>query len=423
MQGFCRDCDTQTLAPICPACGSRRTIRHPELFTLAIAHIDCDAFYASVEKRDRPDLAGRPVLVGGGTRGVVSAACYVARMYGVRSAMPMFKALAACPDAVVIRPNFPKYVEASRAVRALMAKLTPLVQPLSIDEAVVDLAGTAALHGAPPAIMLARLARAVEAELHITISIGLAPNRLLAKIAAGRDKPRGFAILGADAPVLLATEKVRLLPGIGPAQERRLATQGITHLGHLQALDDRAATQRLGPDGPSLVRRARGEDTRRVTIDRETKSVSAETTFDTDLTTATQLEAPLWRLSEKLARRLREQDLSAGGVVLKLKTAQFASRTRAGRLHAPTVLPDLLFNAARALLAKEADGTAFRLIGIGASPLLPGTAADQGDLADPNAAKRVAAQAAVDALRSRFGDAAIGRGRGFLPDPSRRPRS
>jgi DNA polymerase-4 len=414
MQGLCRDCDAATTAVICPACGGRRTVRHPELFSLAIAHIDCDAFFASVEKRDRPELAGRPVLVGGGTRGVVSAACYVARLYGVRSAMPMFKALAACPDAVVIRPNFAKYVEASRAIRAMMTRLSPLVQPLSIDEAALDLSGTQALHGAPPAVMLARLARAVETELGLTVSIGLAPNRLLAKIAAGRDKPRGFAVLGWDARAVLATEPVRLLPGVGPAQERRLAAQGITHLGHLQALDDRAAVQRLGEDGPALVRRARGEDARRVSPERETKSISAETTFDTDLSAAAELETPLWRLSEKLARRLREQDFAAGGVVLKLKTARFASRTRAARLHSATMLPDLLFSAARALLAREADGTAFRLIGIGASPLLPGAQADQGDLADPDAARRVAAQAAVDALRARFGDAAIGRGRGFV---------
>jgi DNA polymerase-4 len=344
---------------------------------------------------------------------VVTAACYVARVYGVRSAMPMFKALAACPDAVVIRPNFAKYAAASRAIRARMAALTPLVQPLSIDEAVLDLSGTAALHGAPPAVMLARFARAVESELGLTVSVGLAPNRLLAKIAAGRDKPRGFAVLGSDARAVLAAEPVRLLPGIGPAMERRLAAQGITHLGHLQALDDRAALQRLGEDGPALARRARGEDGRPVTTGGDTKSVSAETTFDTDLSAAADLERPLWRLSEKLARRLREKDLAAGGVVLKLKTARFASRTRAARLHAATALPDVLFSAARALLAREADGTAFRLIGIGASPLLPGAEADRGDLADPDAARRVAAQAAVDALRTRFGEGVIGRGRGF----------
>ena len=414
LSGLCRDCFTATEAPACPACGSLRTIRHPELFKLAIAHIDCDAFFASVEKRDRPELAGRPVLVGGGTRGVVTAACYVARMYGCRSAMPMFKALKACPDAVVIRPDFAKYTAASRAIRALMQQLSPLVRPLSIDEAVVDLSGTEALHGAPAAAVLARFARTVETELGLTVSIGLAPNRLLAKLAAGRDKPRGFAVLGSDAPGLMADWPVRTLPGIGPALERRLAGLGITHLGHLQALDGKTARARLGDDGPSLARRARGEDARPVTTERDTKSVSAETTFDADLSTVAELERPLWRLSEKLARRLRESDYSAGGVVLKLKTARFALRTRAARLPGPTALPDLLFAAARGLLLREADGTAFRLIGIGASPLLPGAEADRGDLADPDAGRRVAAQAAVDALRARFGDGVIGKGRGLV---------
>lgn len=411
--GLCRDCCAEAPTSPCPRCGGRRIVRHPELFSLAIAHIDCDAFYASVEKRDRPELAGRPVLVGGGTRGVVTAACYVARMYGCRSAMPMFKALKACPDAVVIRPDFAKYTAASRAIRAQMTRLSPLVQPLSIDEAVVDLSGTAALHGAPPATVLARFARDVEAEQGLTVSIGLAPNRLLAKLAAGRDKPRGFAVLGSEAAATMAPWPVRALPGIGPALERRLAALGITHLGHLAALDDRTATARLGEDGPALARRARGEDARRVTPEHDTKSVSAETTFDTDLATVAELQRPLWRMAEKLARRLREKDLAAGGVVLKLKTARFALRTRAVRLPGPTVLPDLLFAAASGLLAREADGTSFRLIGIGASPLAPGGAADRGDLADPDAARRVATQAAVDALRARFGEAAIGRGRGF----------
>ncbi len=411
--GLCRDCCSPAEADPCPHCGSRRIVRHAELFTLAIAHIDCDAFYASVEKRDRPELAGRPVLVGGGTRGVVTAACYVARMYGCRSAMPMFKALKACPDAVVIRPDFTKYAAASRAIRAQMARLSPLVQPLSIDEAVVDLSGTAALHGAPPATVLARFARDVEAEQGLTVSVGLATNRLLAKLAAGRDKPRGFAVLGSEAASVMAPWPVRALPGIGPALERRLAALGITHLGHLAALDDRSAMARLGEDGPSLARRARGEDGRRVSPEHETKSVSAETTFDADLAGMADLQRPLWRLAEKLARRLREKELAAGGVVLKLKTARFALRTRAVRLPGPTVLPDLLFAAASGLLAREADGTAFRLIGIGASPLVPGDTADRGDLADPDAGRRVATQAAVDALRARFGEDAIGRGRGF----------
>jgi DNA polymerase-4 len=415
---LCRDCDAETgAAACCPRCGGRRIVRHEALFRLSIAHVDCDAFYASVEKRDRPELASRPVIVGGGARGVVSAACYVARLHGVRSAMPMFKALKACPDAVVIRPDFPKYIAAARQVRALMGRLTPLVQPLSIDEAVLDLSGTEALHGGPPAMVLARFARAVEREVGVTVSIGLAPNRLLAKIAAGRDKPRGFCVIGEEAAALLAPEPVRLLPGIGPASARRLEALGITRLGQLQALDDRTALRLLGEDGPALVRRARGEDDRPVDPSREAKSVSAETTFDTDLTRREDLERHLWRMAEKLGRRLREQDLAAAGVVLKLKTSSFALRTRARQLANPTRLPDVLFAAARALLAREADGTAYRLIGIGAGRLVPGDAADRPDLAEPERARLRAAQAAIDALRARFGVAAIGRGRG-LDQPS-----
>jgi DNA polymerase-4 len=278
---------------------------------------------------------------------------------------------------------------------------------------VLDLKGTEALHGAPPAAVLVRFARDVERKIGVTVSVGLSHNRLLAKIAAGRDKPRGFAVIGAEARALLAGEPVRLLPGVGPAQAKRLAGLGITRLGQLQALDEREALRRLGEDGPSLVRRARGEDARRVDPSRETKSVSAETTFDTDLSDRAELERELWRLTEKLAHRLAGKNLAASGVVLKLKTSRFVLRTRAARLASPTMLPDLLFSAARALLAKEVDGTAFRLIGVGAQPLAPGEAADRGDLADPDAPRRAAAQAAINELRNRFGAATVIRGREF----------
>jgi DNA polymerase-4 len=387
-------------------------VHHRALLRLTIAHIDCDAFYASVEKRDRPELQARPVIVGGGTRGVVTAACYVARIYGVKSAMPMFKALRACPDAVVIKPDFAKYAAASRQVRALMSELTPLVQPLSIDEAVLDLAGTEALHGAAPAAVLARFASAVEKHVGVTVSVGLAANRLMAKIAAGRGKPRGFTLIDAEeAASLLAPEPVRLLPGIGAALARKLETLGVTRLGQLQALSEREAVRKIGDDGPALVRRARGEDARVIDPTREAKSISAETTFDRDLSAISDLEPHLWRLCEKLARRLREHELAADGVVLKLKTSRFALRTRAARLSSPTVLPDRLFDLARSLLPKEALGTDFRLIGIGAAPLVSGSTADRGDLADCTTPRRAAAQAAIDALRGRFGEGAIQRGR------------
>jgi DNA polymerase-4 len=387
-------------------------LRHAELFSLNIAHVDCDAFFASVEKRDRPELADRPVLVGGGARGVVTAACYIARIQGARSAMPMFKALKLCPDAVVVRPDFAKYTLAARQTRALMQRLTPLVQPLSIDEAALDMAGTEGLHGAPPAVMLARFARQVEAEIGITVSIGLAPNRLLAKLAAGRDKPRGFAVLGAEAANILAPSPVRLLPGIGPALEKRLSALGLTRLGQIQALTDQDATRLLGPDGPSLVRRAKGEDARLVDPVGSARSISAETTFDTDIGDRAALERHLWRLAERLANRLREKQFAASGVVLKLKTANFATRTRTAKLPQPTALPDTLFEAASALLAREANGTAFRLIGIGAGTLAALSDADKVDLADPDVPRRVARQAAIDILRARFGAAVIGKGRG-----------
>ncbi|WP_458096959.1 DNA polymerase IV [Roseomonas sp. WA12] len=419
MPSLCRDCfaqqhDTQVTQRRCGACGSARQSSHRELFTLAIAHIDCDAFFASVEKRDRPELASRPVIIGGGQRGVVSTACYVARTRGVKSAMPMFKALKACPDAVVIKPDFAKYVAASRQIRTVMEELTPLVQAMSIDEAVLDLSGTEALHGAPPAVALARFARRVEREVGVTVSIGLAPNRLLAKIAVERDKPRGLACIGiAEAASLLAAEPVTILPGVGPAFAAKLAGMGYSTLGQLQSLDAREAMRRFGEDGITLVARARGEDARPVRPERETKSISAETTFERDISLPAEMEPILWRLCEKLARRLGEKGFAAGGVVLKLKTSRFALRTRNLRLSGPTAVPETLYAAALKLLAREADGTAFRFIGVGAQPLVEASGADQGDLADPEAPRRAARWAAMEALRARFGEGAVRAGRGL----------
>lgn len=421
MPALCRDCFHHADQDFtrCLACASRRVIAHPDLFRMTVAHIDCDAFYASVEKRDRPELATRPVIVGGGTRGVVAACCYIARLSGVRSAMPMFKARAACPDAVVIKPDIAKYAREGARIRAMMEALTPLVQPLSIDEAVLDLTGTKALHGAPPAVVLARFALAVEREVGVTVSVGLAANRLMAKLAAERDKPRGFAVIGAqEAAAWLAPQSVAVLPGVGPAMAKRLAAAGFVRLGQLAALDAKAALARFGADGPALVARARGLDDRPVNPARETKSISAETTFDADISAIPALEAPLWRLCEKLARRLKDKGFAAGGVVLKLKTADFALRTRSQRLAEPSLLPEVIFAAARPLLQREADGTAFRLIGIGAQPLAPAAQADRGDLADPEAPRRAARWQAMEALRAKFGEDAVIAGRGFTRKPA-----
>jgi DNA polymerase-4 len=417
MPALCRDCDADVPGRLCPACGSARLVSHPQLLTLTIGHIDCDAFYAAVEKRDRPALRDRPVIVGGGARGVVTTCCYIARLSGVRSAMPMFKARALCPQAVIIPPDMAKYAAVSRQIRWLMESLTPLVQALSIDEAVVDLAGTTRLHGAPPAVTLNRFARRVEAQVGVTVSIGLAPNQLLAKLAAERGKPRGFAVIGAEAPGLLAPEPVGLLPGIGPAQVRRLAALGIATLGQLAALEVAEALRRLGPEGPALAARARGEDTRPVSPERETKSISAETTLAVDEAARAALEATLWRLAEKVAARLKAEGYAAAGVTLKLKTSDFATRTRAVRLPNPTQLPELLFEAAQKLLLASL-GPRFRLLGLGASTLVSADGADRGDLADTTTARRATLQTAIDTLRGRYGAAAVQRGRG-LRDPSR----
>jgi DNA polymerase-4 len=301
----------------------------------------------------------------------------------------------------------------------MMEALTPLVQPLSIDEAVLDLAGTEALHGAPPAAVLARFANAVEREVGVTVSVGLAANRLMAKLAAERDKPRGFAVIGAqEAAAWLAPQSVAVLPGVGPAMAKRLSAAGFVRLGQLAALDAKAALTRFGVEGPALVARARGEDDRPVNPARETKSISAETTFDADISALAALEGPLWLLCEKLARRLKDKGFAAGGVVLKLKSADFALRTRSQRLAEPSLLPEVIFAAARPLLQREVDGTAFRLIGIGAQPLASADQADRGDLADPEAPRRAARWKAMEALRAKFGEDAVVAGRGFAPKPN-----
>ena len=409
--GFCRDCLTRVPADArrCPACGSPRLLRHPELFTLSIAHLDCDAFYAAIEKRDHPELADQPVIVGGGKRGVVATACYIARINGVRSAMPMFKALEACPQAVVIRPDFEKYSRVGREVRSLMQELTPLVEPLSIDEAFMDMAGTERLHHGPPALALAKLQSRIEREIGITVSIGLSFNKFLAKIASDLEKPRGFAVIGeAEAVSFLASKPVGFIWGVGKTMQARLAADGIRTIAALQRMDEAELGRRYGSMGLRLARLSRGDDRRVVEPRGEAKSVSAETTFETDLADAHELKAVLRALSEKVSRRLKKAELAGVVVTLKLKTADFRLRTRSRHLADPTQLADRIFQAGAELLAREADGRVkFRLIGIGVSEFSDPALADPGDLIDPAAAKRAKAEHAVDSIRDRFGTKAV----------------
>jgi DNA polymerase IV len=412
---FCRDClaDAAPDSGRCGACGSPRLLRHNELETLTVAHIDCDAFYATVEKRDDPSLAAEPVIVGGGKRGVVAAACYVARIYGVRSAMPMFEALRLCPHAKVIRPNMEKYSKAGREVRQMMLAQTPLVEPLSIDEAFLDLSGTARLHGMSPAKALARFAADVESKLCITVSIGLSCNKFLAKVASDLDKPRGFAVLGADeAPAFLAPKPIGFIFGVGAVSAARYAREGLHRVADLQRLTEVELMRRYGEEGRRLSRLARGIDERKVNAARETKSVSSETTFERDISDLRTLERILWSAAEEVSARLKDKHLSGATVTLKLKTADFKIRTRAQSLESPTQLAGRIFAAARVLLERETDGTRFRLLGVGVSAIASAVDADPADLVDGRAAL---AEHAVDHLRARFGDDVLIRGLAFDP--------
>jgi DNA polymerase IV len=413
VSAFCRDCfaDNLALSTRCDACGSPRIARHDELSKLAIAHVDCDAFYATIEKRDDPTLAAEPVIVGGGRRGVVAAACYVARTYGVRSAMPMFEALRLCPHARVVRPNMEKYARVGREVRQMMLGLTPLVEPLSIDEAFLDLSGTERLHSLSAAKVLARFAADVEKRLSITVSIGLSCNKFLAKIASDLDKPRGFAVLGAvEAVAFLATKPVSFIFGVGKVSAARLARDGLARIADLQKVSEIEMRRRYGEEGRRLARLARGIDTRKVSADRETKSVSAETTFERDIADFRALERILWSQTEEVSARLKEKALAGATVTLKLKTADFRIRTRAHSFDSPTQLAGKIFAAARTLLEREADGTKFRLLGVGLSAL---TTSDHADPADFVGGRAAEAEHAVDRVRARFGDDAVIRGLAF----------
>jgi DNA polymerase-4 len=417
MPALCRDCLSlfDTAPARCPRCGRGRMVAHPELMQLSVAHLDCDSFYASVEKRDNPELASRPVIVGGGTRGVVSTCCYIARISGVRSAMPMFQALKLCPDAVVIRPRTAHYAEVSRAIRERMAALTPLIEPLSLDEAFLDLTGTERLHHAPPALQMARLAHEIEAELGVTVSIGLSHNKFLAKIASDLDKPRGFSVIGrAETADFLRDKPVSILWGVGEATRATLGRAGLRTLADVRRAGLRRLVERLGPSGERLWQLAHGEDHRRVTPDAPLKSVSKETTFDTDISDRAALERHLWVLCEQAADRMKAKGLQGRTATLKLRRADFSALSRQQRLEEPSQLADTLFRVTQGLLAALPEKGPFRLIGAGYTDLTAADGRDPvGDLLDPQAGARAGAERAMDRIRARFGKEAISRGRGL----------
>ena len=414
MPSLCRTCLTETpgSADTCSACGGGMIVKHLELNTLSTAHIDCDSFYASVEKRGNPDLTDKPVLVGGRKRGVVMAACYVARRYGVHSAMPMFKALKACPGAVVIPPDMKKYSIVGRAVREMMRNVTPLVEPISIDEAFLDLAGTERLHGSSPARTLARLAADIHDEHGITVTVGLSHNKFLAKFASSLNKPHGFTVIGREETVsFLADQPVSRIWGVGRVFQTRLERDGITRIGQLQGYAETELARRYGEIGGRLARFARGRDNRKVVPGSGRKSLSSETTFSEDIADGQKLKRILWRQTEKVSAGVKKEEIGGRTVTLKLKTSRFAIHTRSRTLPHPTQLADVIFAAAAPLLEKEANGTPYRLLGVRLSEFEPADRCDPIDLADPDSQRRKQVETAVDDLRARFGTDAIGKGR------------
>ena len=414
MPALCRDCLSRDISGNrCSRCRSPRVISHPELFDLTIAHMDCDAFYASVEKRDNPELADKPVIIGGGRRGVVSTACYIARVRGVHSAMPMFQALKLCPDAVVIAPRMEVYAQVSRQIRQMMQELTPDVEPLSLDEAFLDLSGTRRLHGAPPAVMLARLVKRMQDELGLSGSIGLSHNKFLAKVASDLDKPRGFSVIGqAETADFLRDRPVRMIWGVGRATQEALHKAGIRTFSDLLRWKREDLHARFGSMGERLYQLARGRDTRRVSANAPMKSISNEITFAEDTADVDILDGHVWRLSEKVSGRAKARGLAGRVVTLKLKRADHRLLTRRVSLRDATQMADRIYRTARELFDNAAEPGPFRLIGVGLSELVPAAMSDlSGNLLDPQEARRLLAEKAADRIRERFGPDAIVKGR------------
>ena len=415
MPALCRDCLTtfKTAPKRCSQCGRPRIAVHPELFTLSIAHMDCDAFYASVEKRDNPELASKPVIIGGGRRGVVSTACYVARVRGVRSAMPMFQALKLCPEAVVVRPRMEEYVKASKSIRLMMQDLTPAIEPLSLDEAFIDMTGTTKLHGAPPAVMLAKLIKRMKDELGLTGSIGLSHNKFLAKVASDLDKPHGYSVIGlAETNSFLLDKPIGLIWGVGAVAKESLSRAGIQTFNDLLRWDRQDLNQRFGSLGDRLWNLARGHDLRRVTSNTPIKSISNETTFFRDTSNSDVLDGHIWRLAEKVSDRAKARDLAGRVVTLKLKRKDHTSLTRRLSLREPTQIADRIYRTARNLFDQAGPQGPYRLIGVGLSDLVSDTDSDRtNDLLDPNAENRTKTERATDTIRAKFGSDAIVKGR------------
>lgn len=416
---YCRDCLSDIHHYLqemkCPNCASPRIISHAEIDKLNIAHIDCDAFYASVEKRDNPELNSKPLIIGGGSkRGVVSTCCYIARTYGVKSAMPMFKANKLCPDAVVLAPDMNKYSAVSKEIRKYFDRLTPSVEPISIDEAFLDLSGTEKLHGMTPAKLLSKTAKEISDQVGITVSVGLSYNKFLSKLASDLDKPNGFSIIGkAEAKSFLAKQPISKIWGVGKVLNKKMNRAGITQIGQLQKMELKKLIHDYGIMGERLYYFSRGDDSRTVQRDQKTKSVSNEITLSEDISDYGELKKHLWGLCEKLSGRLKEKHLSAKTITLKLKTANFRTVTRSVTLGGFTQMAEIIYDHGKFLLKAECKGLEYRLIGIGVAKFSDDQFSDLPDLLDPEKENKIKTEKAMDKIRGKFGTEIINKGRKF----------
>jgi DNA polymerase-4 len=377
----------------------------------AILHVDMDAFYTSVEQRDNPALRGQPVIVGAGPqeRGVVSAASYEARKFGVHSAMPSRTAYKLCPQGVFVRPRMEKYAEVSKQVMTILHSFTPLVQPLSIDEAFLDVTGSTAVFGDPITIAK-RIKAAIHSQTLLTASVGVAPNKFLAKLASDLHKPDGLTVITeADKVQVLAPLPVSKIWGVGKVTEKQLHELGISTIGDLQRLPIAELRQRVGNTADHLHALAFGNDDREVETDTESQSISSEHTFDIDTADLDQIKRCLLEQCEEVGSRLRKEKLAARTVQLKLRYADFTTLTRQRTLEQPTQDEMMLYEVAGQLLSAERiEGKRIRLIGVGGANLVPPEI--QGDLFSRGDEKRTRLAKAVDDLRSKLGPGAVKRG-------------
>lgn len=410
----CRECfkTFNEKKEFCNKCYSANLISNNEIENLNIAHVDCDAFYAAIEKRDNPKYKNFPIIIGGGKRGVVATACYIARTRGVKSAMPMYRALKLCPDAIIIKPNMQKYKKASKVINNLMKEITPLVEPLSLDEAFLDLSGTSRLHKKIPAVLLAELSKKIQKKVGISVSIGLSYNKFLAKICSDIDKPRGFSIINRlEAQSFLKDKPVEVIWGVGNTLKSKLNNDGIRTIGQIREMDCSELIVKYGSIGSHIHKLSNAEDVREIKPYRKVKSISHETTFEKDTNDEVFLKKILWSLCEKVSDRAKEKGLGGSTINLKIKTKDFKLISRSITIEEPTQIAEIIFQTSKLLLFREIKKNKFRLLGVGLSNLKDSEICDLYDLINTNSNKEKNIEFAIDAIRNRYGVNLIKKGR------------